>query len=122
MHTLRGKIMIFDDDEDILAICKYFLSDKGWQVHTYATTQEFISLVTNIMPDIILMDNWLPGGGGILSTQQLKSSDILKHIPVILFSANNEIDRLAKEAGADGILAKPFDFETLEYLLAENLR
>lgn len=119
MSTHPGKIMIFDDDEDILAICNYFLSDKGWKVYTYATSHDLVNLVAQVMPDIILMDNWLPGGGGITNTQELKASATLKHIPVIFFSANNEIDKLAKEAGADGILAKPFDFDDLETLLSQ---
>lgn len=110
--------MIFDDDEDLLEICRMFLNAKGWQVHTHSSCYDPVALVSDVMPNIILMDNWLPGGGGIDATQKLKATQSLKHIPVILFSANSEIDRIACEAGADGILAKPFDLDALENLLS----
>ncbi len=108
------KVLIFDDDEDILAICTYILEEQGWEVNTFSNCNNVIEKVTSIMPDVILMDNWIPDSGGIVATQAIKQQEHLKHIPVVYFSANNDIKTLAKQAGADSFLAKPFDLEELE--------
>ena len=111
------RILIFDDDVDILDILKYLLNEKDWDVHTRGTCNDLLETVGECNPDIILMDNWIPDTGGIIATQTLKKHDKFKDIPVIYFSANNDIQSLANEAGADCWLAKPFDLNDLENML-----
>lgn len=111
--TPPKSIIIFDDDEDILSICSYILEEQGWQVNTFSDCNDIIDRVSGINPDVILMDNWIPDIGGIMATQLLKKDDRLKNIPVIYFSANNNIQTLASSAGADSFLAKPFDIDKL---------
>lgn len=111
------RILIFDDDADILDILKYLLEDNGWVVHTRSDCNDILSVVESCKPDIILMDNWIPDTGGIVATQTLKSSEQYKTIPVIYFSANNNVKLLAEQAGADAWLAKPFDLNDLETML-----
>ncbi|PTQ92670.1 two-component system cell cycle response regulator DivK [Mucilaginibacter yixingensis] len=108
------KIIIFDDDEDILSICTYILAERGWEVFTYTDCNAITERVSSIQPSVILMDNWIPDAGGIIATQTLKSTDELKDIPVIYFSANSDIQLLADHAGAQSYLAKPFDLDELE--------
>jgi two-component system cell cycle response regulator DivK len=69
------------------------------------------------MPEVILMDNWIPDTGGIIATQTIKQDPELKTIPVVYFSANNDIQSLAKQAGADTFLPKPFDIDELESVI-----
>lgn len=114
----KRKIIIFDDDEDILSICNYILEEKGWEVHTFTDCNAIAERVSGIMPDVILMDNWIPDAGGIIATQTLKKTDELKGIPVIYFSANSDIQLLANHAGAETYLAKPFDLEELERVIS----
>ena len=111
------KIIIFDDDEDILSVCTYVLEEQGWEVHVFTDCNQIIDKVTSVMPDVILMDNWIPDTGGIVATQTLKSNEALKNIPVIYFSANSDIQLLAKQAGAEAYLAKPFDLEDMERII-----
>jgi CheY-like chemotaxis protein len=111
------KIIIFDDDEDILSICSYILEEQGWEVHTFTDCNDIIEKVAGIVPDVILMDNWIPDVGGINATQTLKKDEKLKHIPVVYFSANSDIQVLADHAGAESYLAKPFDLEELERVI-----
>jgi CheY-like chemotaxis protein len=117
MDKPRKKIIIFDDDEDILSICIYILEEQGWEVHAYTNCNNIIERVSGIHPDVILMDNWIPDEGGIIATQTLKKDDKLKDIPVIYFSANSDIQLLADHAGAEGYLAKPFDLEELDRVI-----
>jgi CheY-like chemotaxis protein len=111
------KIIIFDDDEDILSICSYILEEQGWEVHTFTDCNDIIEKVAGIFPDVILMDNWIPDVGGINATQTLKKDETLKQIPVVYFSANSDIQLLAGHAGAESYLAKPFDLEDLERVI-----
>ena len=119
--TPNRKIIIFDDDEDILSICSYILEEQGWQVHTFTDCNDIEKKVSAVAPDVILMDNWIPDAGGIIATQTLKKSAELKHIPVIYFSANSDIQLLASHAGAQAYLAKPFDLEDLERVINDVL-
>lgn len=121
MKKPNKKIIIFDDDEDILSICSYILEEQGWEVHTYTDCNNITEKVLSILPDVILMDNWIPDAGGIIATQTLKKSDALKNIPVVYFSANSDIQILADHAGAQTYLAKPFDLEELERVINKVL-
>ncbi len=117
MSTPDKKIVIFDDDEDILSICSFILEEQGWKVYAFTDCNNIIEKVSSIMPDAILMDNWIPDDGGIIATQTLKKDEELKKIPVIYFSANSDIEILANHAGAQTYLAKPFDLEELERVI-----
>ncbi|MBW4891104.1 response regulator [Mucilaginibacter sp. HMF5004] len=120
-HNNSKRIIIFDDDEDILSICTYILEEQGWEVHTFNDCNNIISKVADINPRVILMDNWIPDVGGIMATQTLKASSDYKDVPVIYFSANNDIQLLAQNAGADCFLAKPFDIDELERVISKVL-
>jgi len=116
-ENMTKRVIIFDDDEDILSICSYILEEQGWQVYTFNNCNDIADKVTGINPDVILMDNWIPDVGGIAATQILKNNVLLKNIPVIYFSANNDIQILARQAGANTFLAKPFDIDELEKII-----
>jgi len=117
MNDPNKKIVIFDDDEDILSICSYILEEQGWKVFSFTNCNDIAEKVSSILPDVILMDNWIPDDGGIIATQILKKNESLKNIPVIYFSANSDIELLASHAGAETFLAKPFDLEELERVI-----
>ena len=114
---MEKRILICDDDADILSICTYILEEQGWQVHTRTHCNDILEVIGDIKPQVILMDNWIPETGGIKATQAIKSVSEFKHIPVIYFSANNDIKSLAEQAGADTFLAKPFDIDELERVI-----
>lgn len=121
MDQLNKRIIIFDDDEDILAICSFVLEESGWEVFVFPNCKDVVERVTEINPAAIVMDNWIPETGGIIATRLLKSSEAVKNIPVIYFSANSKIEDLAAEAGADDYLAKPFELDDLEQIVLKNV-
>lgn len=111
---MANNILILDDDADILFFCTFVFESMGMKVFTSTHCNDIIKQVEETNPDIILIDNWIPDIGGVKATQTLKETDRLKHIPVILFSANSNLPQLALEAGADDYLKKPFDLDELE--------
>ncbi|WP_207536042.1 response regulator [Desertivirga arenae] len=114
---MSKRVLIFDDDVDILSICTYILEEQGWEVQTSSHCNNIVETVRGFMPQVILMDNWIPDTGGVVATQTLKKEADLKTIPVIYFSANNDIQSLARQAGADTYLEKPFDLNELEAVI-----
>lgn len=116
------KVFVFDDNTDILELCTIILEDAGYDIKTSSTSNNIIDQVMGYTPDIIFMDNWLPDVGGIDATRALKAHGELKHIPVIYFSANNDVKSLAEQAGADGYLSKPFDIQELEDIIVKHLK
>jgi DNA-binding response OmpR family regulator len=111
---MQKRVLILDDDLDILQICTIVLKRKGYEVSTLNNSNQIIENVRVFKPDVILMDNWIPGPGGIESTRMLKNETELQDIPVIFFSANSNVSQLAEEAKADYYLQKPFDIGELE--------
>jgi CheY-like chemotaxis protein len=119
--TKNKRVFVFDDNTDILELCTIILEDAGYDIKTSSTSNNIIEQVMAYTPDIIFMDNWLPDVGGIDATRALKAHESLKGIPVIYFSANNDVKSLADQAGADGYLSKPFDIEELEEIISRHL-
>jgi two-component system alkaline phosphatase synthesis response regulator PhoP len=114
MIAMKKRVLILDDDLDILQICTIVLKKKGFDVLTVNNSNQVVEQVKNYQPDVILMDNWIPGPGGIEATRALKLKPETQDIPVIFFSANSNVTQLAQEARADYFLQKPFDISELE--------
>ena len=114
---MSKKIIIYDDDTDLLEVCSLILEAKNFAVVTKDKCTEILSDIKEHNPDVILMDNWIPDIGGVKATRLVKDSEHFRHIPVIFFSANNNVNELAIEAGADYFLQKPFDISELENIV-----
>src|SRR5258706_4915375 len=108
------KVLILDDDPDILQICTIVLRKKGFNVSTLNNSSNILENVRGYLPDVIIMDNWIPGPGGIEATRQLKNDPDLRDIPVIFFSANSNVTLLARDAQAAYFLQQPFAISELE--------
>jgi two-component system cell cycle response regulator DivK len=113
MNQANKKIIIFDDDEDILSICTYILEELGWEITSFTDCNNVVERVNSIQPFVIFMDNWIPDEGGVVATQKIKNTPGISDIPVVYFSANSDIRLLAEQAGAEHYLAKPFDLDEL---------
>ncbi|MHB1179757.1 MAG: response regulator [Daejeonella sp.] len=69
---MRKRILICDDDLDLLSVCKLALEEAGWEVFTRSHCRQILSILNEVNPDIILMDNWIPDSGGIVTTKAIK--------------------------------------------------
>ena len=114
-------ILIYDDDQEILTVCKAILDKGDYRVETLANCQNIIADIETINPDIILMDLWIPKIGGENAINLMHENDKTKHIPVILFSANDEIEKISKRVNANGYLKKPFDISTFKETIKNNI-
>ncbi len=118
---MPGRVMIFDDDTDLLEVCGIVLKSKNYVVSGLNKCNDILDEIKSFSPNVILMDNWIPDEGGVQATRQIKSDFSLKSIPVIFFSANDHVEELAAEAGAEFYLQKPFDIDELENVVSKAI-
>lgn len=107
-------ILIYDDDLEILFLCKAILSKSSYQVETLSRCDNVIEDIARIKPDIILMDLWIPEIGGEKAIDIVKKNPVTQHIPMLIFSANAEIEAICKKVNANGFIEKPFDISSFK--------
>jgi CheY-like chemotaxis protein len=108
------KILVVDDEPDLLKVTLFRLKKTGYEVYSAADGQEALEIARRVIPDLIILDVYLPTIDGDEIAKILKKNNALKHIPVILISANtNTLDERNRVCGAAGYLAKPFEPEEL---------
>jgi len=110
-----ARILVVDDSPTETHQFVNALAGDGHQVITAASGSDGISIASEEMPDIILMDVVMPGINGFQATRQLTRSESTAHIPVIIVSSKNQdADRIwGERQGARGYLTKPVDDRTL---------
>jgi len=105
-----SKILILDDDLDLLTVVKSLLQKKGFDVSAYSDWHKALGAVRTYKPQVILLDVFLTGTDGLDICKKLKSSNFTRNIPVIMFSSYPNIAETAiYEFGADDFMAKPFE-------------
>ncbi len=121
MQSKGKKILVVDDEPDILEFLQVILEEEGYDVLTSQKGEFLEQLHNGGLPDLILVDVLLSGKDGREIVKLLKSQDETKHIPVIMFSAHPSAEETAKKAGAEDFLAKPFDVDILLAMIARWL-
>src|SRR5205085_4437587 len=109
---MKKRILVVDDEQDILTLIKEILEDEGYCVQTSINGQCFQNLQGDV-PDLILLDIMLAGEDGRDLCAQLKQQEETRHIPIILCSAYFRGDIITYLAGASTFLPKPFEIDDL---------
>jgi two-component system alkaline phosphatase synthesis response regulator PhoP len=106
----KEKILVVDDEEDILELLRFNLSREGCQVFCASSGEEALRLVRSEIPDLVVLDLMLPGIDGLEVTRRLKSDPNTKHLPIVMLTAKGEEADIVTglELGADDYVTKPF--------------
>ena len=105
-----AKILILDDDKDLLTVFKSLLKKKGFDVFAYSEWSGAWNAVKAYKPQLILLDVFMKGIDGIDACKKLKASSFTRNIPIIMLSSYPDIAETAiNESGADDFIAKPFE-------------
>ena len=117
-HCLKNdampKILVVDDDKDLLDILQSLLSKKGFVVETDSNWENANNKIDIFHPQIILLDVFLSGVDGLEICKQLKSQPSTRDIPILIFSAYPRVaEKVIYEYGADDFIAKPFEVNDL---------
>ena len=105
-----AKILVVDDEEDVLELARVFLEAEGYTVQTAESGEEALARLEEDKPDLVLLDVVMPGLSGLDVCRRLKRDESTRGIPVVIFTAlGTEVDMMLAEGDkADGYLQKPF--------------
>jgi len=119
-----SKILVVDDEQDIVTIIDKVLKKSGYEVITANDGLECIDKVTEELPDLILLDNIMPNMDGPAVLSKLKASKETADIPVIMVTALADQEHItgAEKGGAVEYIIKPFDYTVLLEKIAQVLK
>ena len=115
MIKKMAKILVVDDEQDILELVRHTLNKEGFEVHIAVNGQQAIDKAKQILTDLILMDVMMPVMDGMEACRQLKEDPTTNHISIIFLTARSEefAELAGFEAGADDYVSKPIRVRVL---------
>jgi CheY-like chemotaxis protein len=119
----RPKILIIDDDADIVMLLQLLFKDAGFVADVALDGKEGIEKAASIQPDVILLDIIMPGMDGWEVCRKLRSLPQTESIPIIVLTGiqSEEIDNKAQNMGADYVLIKSCDNSELMSVVSKIL-
>ncbi|MFH1645594.1 MAG: response regulator transcription factor [Candidatus Omnitrophota bacterium] len=104
------KILIVEDDEDIIEMIEYNLKKEGFSAYSVSDGAKVLGIVESKKPDLIILDLMLPGMDGLDVCKSIRNKQFIAHIPIIMLTAKSqEADKvIGLEIGADDYMIKPF--------------
>jgi len=110
---MSTKILVVDDDPDILEGISIILETEGYTVATNSEGEKTYERIKKFNPDLILLDVLMSGSDGRTICKNLKSKANTKKIPVIMISADPGAKSGSLKAGANEFISKPFEIDDL---------
>jgi CheY-like chemotaxis protein len=103
-----ARILIANDDEDLLELCRNILEDCGHVIQTTADGRLALERIRKWHPDMILIDWVMPHVNGAEAVAILRGDPSTRDIPILMMSGSPGADLMARDVGADAFLRKPF--------------
>ena len=122
--TMQMKILVVDDEDDILELISSHLQKEGYDVIPAKTGEDALETMKATKPDLIVLDLMLPGMQGLEVCSHIRATQDYADIPILILSAKGtEVDRiLGLEMGADDYMTKPFSVRELVSRIRVALR
>lgn len=120
----QRRVLLIDDEDDIRSIAAVALERVGgWEVKAASGGAAGIAIAEEWRPDAILLDALMPGMDGLATLKALRERPTTDTIPVVFLTASIQTSerRTLLDAGAAGVLAKPFDPMTLHQVVSQAL-
>jgi DNA-binding response OmpR family regulator len=120
---MAKRILIADDEPNIVASLEFLMEQAGYETKVAANGQEALELAASFQPDLVLLDIMFPVKSGYEVCQRLKSEPTTRDIKIVIVSAKGRDVEVAKalELGADAFIAKPFSTRELVAKVREML-
>ena len=105
------EILVVDDEKNIRGSLEGILKDEGYRVRAVATAEELLKQVGQALPDLVILDVWLPGMDGLQALEELKR--LHSELPVIMISGHSTVEAAVKatKLGAYDFIEKPLSLE-----------
>ena len=119
----RFLILVVDDSADNVAVISLDLQQQGYRVVTASDGEDAVTVATQMLPNLILMDINLPSLDGLGATRRIRETDAMRDVPIVAITAfgTEGFQRAAYDAGLSGYLTKPIDFDRMHLLIARLL-
>lgn len=107
---MNKKVLLIEDEPNIIEAVSFILSRDGWDVKTHSNGHDAVDAVRNRTPDLIILDVMLPGKSGFDILREIRSDQQFALTPVLMLTARGQVkDReMAEKAGASRYMTKPF--------------
>lgn len=124
MRLTGIRIVVADDNPELLFTLQSVLENEGAEVHALPDGEQALEAVRELIPDLVILDVVMPKKDGLAATESIKSDPELRYIPVVLLSSKDELDDISRgiERGADDYVRKPFKQDELIDRLIAALR
>jgi DNA-binding response OmpR family regulator len=124
MPDSKPRILIVDDEPDLLTVLRFGLEAAGFEVLQASDGEQALALARQHLPDLMILDLMLPRMDGYKVCRALKFDERYRALPILILSARSgEQDRrLAFDMGADAFMSKPYDMTALVKLIRARLR
>lgn len=106
---MKRKILVVDDEIDIAKALKVRLKTNGYDVILAHDSIQACVLAREELPSLIILDVFIPGGGGFIVCEKLKNTSVTCHIPIIFLTGIPGGEERAYQAGACSYLMKPYN-------------
>lgn len=118
------KVLIIDDNEDFCQFMKMLLENEGYTAYTSHSGEEGLQIAHEFFPDCIILDYLIPYVSGVEIARQIKADPVLRTIPVIFLTANDNKEALLEgiNSGADDYVIKANDFDIINARIKAMLR
>lgn len=126
MPEYKRKVLIADDEPNIVMALEFLLGRAGYEVRTAANGDEALALLESFSPDLVLIDIMMPGKSGYEVCQRIRERPEWRHVKIVMVSAKGRDAEISKgmSLGADLYVTKPFSTQELiaavDRLLARN--
>jgi DNA-binding response OmpR family regulator len=114
---MSKRILVVEDDYDILCVMTDLLNDEGYEVVGLSYTDSITSSVEESRPDLVILDFLLPGVNGGEHCLELKAHREFSNIPVILMSGFPRFPESFGDFGSDGFIEKPFNIHAILHMI-----
>lgn len=107
---MMGRVLLIEDEPNILEAIRFILSREGWRVDTHSNGATAVEAVQRRVPDILILDVMLPNRSGFDILRDLRRDPATADLPVLMLTARGQkADReLADKCGANRFMSKPF--------------
>jgi DNA-binding response OmpR family regulator len=119
---MEKRLLVIDDDKDLLEMIKAYFEMEGYAVFTLPRVDNIFKAFSQYSPDLILLDYQLPEENGDKICQQLKSNPATFNVPVIMISGYSKAELNRDYHGWNGVVSKPFDLPVLQSVVEKFLK
>ena len=115
METAKRRVLIVDDEPNIVTALEFLLERRGYEVRVATNGEEAVALVESFRPDVMLLDVMMPKRSGYDVCQRVRERPDMQHVKIVMLSAKGREAEVSKglSLGADLYITKPFSTQEL---------